>query len=365
MPFHPSVMIFMKIAYIQSILLLLVGCTSKGDVDMYEYTRDDFPRTIELKGVPVFSDSVINPDEAYVVMDSLLLVSNDDPAQKEKIKLFSLKDGHQISSFFSKGHAENELISCNLKCFSSDSKLFYVNDFIQCKYWVCSVESLYMGKNPIIKSFFYSRDVLSLYPLESNYIGFNLWYMNDKKYSNGITCPIQRFDISKEKGQRRPSERHRYYVANVSGASIALNPHNGDIWVAYKHDNVIEIYDDDMILRKRMTGPERSRCKYQTREIKEQEYVFFEKESYVSSFYACFSTDKYVYLLHEDKNGVAIPPKPMPVEIYKLDWDGNLMCNYKLDRQAYEISLDSNEKNLFAICMDNENNLQVIKYTLE
>lgn len=354
----------LNIAYIQSILLLLAGCTSKGNVNIYKYTRNDFPKTIELNGTPVLSDSIINPNEAYVVMDSFLLVSNDDPAQKEKIKLFSLKDGHLISSCFSKGHAENELISCNLKFFSSDSKYFYIDDITQCKYWICSLESLYMHKNPIIGSFLYSRDVLSVYPMGSNYIGFNLWYLNEKKYNNGITCPIQKFNINNNKTQQH-SAKHHYYVANVSGASIALNPHSGDIWVAYKHDNIIEIYNNDMILKKRMIGPEKSKYNYQTRKIKNQEYVFFDKESYVSSFYVCFTTNKYVYLLHENKNGVTIPPKPTPAEIYKFDWEGNLICNYKLDRQAYEISLDSNEQNLFAICMDKENNLQVIKYTLE
>lgn len=36
-----------------------------------------------------------------------------------------------------------------------------------------------------------------------------------------------------------------------------------------------------------------------------------------------------------------------PVEIFKLDFDGNLLCNYKLDRYVYSISINKKEDTLY------------------
>jgi len=347
-----------------TILVLLAGCSSTEDKNMIEYTRDDFSATFELTGNPLWGDSIVNPDEAYIVRDSMVLVSNDDPAQGKKVKLFSLRDGHLISSYFSKGHAENEVISCDLKYFSLNDKYFYIDDFTQGKYFVCSLDSMCKNRNPILRSFYYSRDIISVFPLDTTYIGFSSWFIDEDKYYNGISCPIGMYNMDNSK-KNTHTIGCKYFVANVSGACVVKNPHNDDVWVSYRHNNIIEIYDKDLILKKKLAGPEKSKGKYKTETIKKQQYVFFDQDSYISSFYSCFFSKQYVYLLYENKNGTTIPPKPVPSEIFKFNWNGKPICNYKLDRQAYEISIDSKEHFLLAICMDKSNNLQVVKFDLK
>ena len=38
-----------------------------------------------------------------------------------------------------------------------------------------------------------------------------------------------------------------------------------------------------------------------------------------------------------------------PVEIFKLDFDGNLLCRYQADQYLYSISIDKDEKYLYAM----------------
>ena len=358
----------MKIArlmIINTIIVLQIGCSFSEKNNTEEFTHSDFAKTVELKGTQVSFDALVNPYEGYLVNDTLLLVSNMDPAQKEKIKIISLNDGKLISSFAQEGHADNELISCNIRYFSPQSPFFYVEDIVQRKYWICSLDSLFDHKKSIVTSFYYSRDVMSIYPLDSTYVGFNFWYLNHDKYNNDIYSPISEYKIGQKREKTR-SPAFKYFVANVTGATMARNPHNGDIWVAYNHDNVIQIYDKNMNLKKQMNGPDQIENKYQKKTIKKQEYVFFSKEAYVSCYYMSVSTPKHVYILYENINGGGIPLQPKPVEVFKLDWDGHLLCNYKLDRHAYTISIDSKELCLYATCINNTNQeVQIVKYDLK
>lgn len=347
------------------LLLFLTGCSAPNYKQENTFTHADFIHTKNLKGTIVSFDSIINPFEAYLVCDTLLLVSNLDHAQKKKVKLFSLENGQVLSSFVQEGHADNELISCRLNYFSPQSHIFYVEDVIQNKYWACSLDSLYAHKKSIISSFYYSRDVMNIYPLDSAYVGFNFWYLNHDKYNNGIFSPIAEYPISQSQSKSR-SKDFSYFVANVTGATIARNPNNGDIWVAYNHDNLIQIYDDRMNLKKQMNGPVHFDREFKEELIKNYNYVFFRKGAYVGSYKMLVSTPKHIYLLYDNINGGELPTQLQPVEVFKLDWNGGLICNYKLDKFAYTISIDSNEQWLYATCVDKETKeIQIVKYSLE
>lgn len=55
---------------------------------------------------------------------------------------------------------------------------------------------------------------------------------------------------------------------------------------------------------------------------------------------------KYIYIIYEGNENFN-PDALSPVEVFKLDFDGNLLCNYKLDRHISTVSVDSEEKYLY------------------
>ena len=74
---------------------------------------------------------------------------------------------------------------------------FYVQDIVQNKYWVCSVESLKNNKPCVLSSFNYSKDVISVCPLDSTYVGLDFWYIDIPEYNNGIESPLTFFLVMK------------------------------------------------------------------------------------------------------------------------------------------------------------------------
>ena len=354
----------MKKQFLYIFSFLLVGCSVSEKQNTYDFSHNDFSYSKALKGEKIELEEMINPDNIFVVYDSLIIASNEDPAQRDKVQLFSLLTGKRISSFGAKGHASNELVSCSLFIQSSSSDYFFVDDIAQSKYWVCSVDSFKNGRNPICKSFNYSRDVISLLPEDTTYIGFNFWYLNSKEYNNGIDHAIDRY-LMESKNERNRSTKYGFFVANVSGAVIVKNPNNGDVWVAYNHENLIEIYDKSLELNLRMIGPEKAHSKYVVERIKNKDYLSYGRSHFMDCFYAAVATDSHVYLLYRNINNVAFPTKPEPVEIFKIDWNGQLVCNYQLDQYAYCISVDSKEENLYAACVNSDTgDTELVKYQL-
>ncbi|MBQ3632262.1 MAG: hypothetical protein II949_13675 [Prevotella sp.] len=345
--------------------IILVGCTAPENPIEYEFSHNDFSKTIGLKGEKIELSDMLNPDDMFLVSDSMIIASNDDPAQRDKVQLFSLQTGHRISSFGAKGHARNELVSCDIIIPFSVSDTFYIDDFTQSRYWVCSVDSLKNGRSPICATSDYSRDVITILPEDTTYIGFNFWYLNDSDYDNGINKAIERYDTGVPNERNRSTE-YNYFVANVTGAVMVRNPHNDDVWVAYNHDNLIEIYDKSLELKRRMKGPEKARKQYVTTPVKNKKFVSFGKDMHVGCYYAAIATNSHVYFLYRNINDAPFPIKPQPVEILKIDWNGRLVCNYKLDRYAYCISVDSKEENLYGACVDSESGAtELVKFKLK
>ena len=354
----------MKNSIIIFLSIVVTSCVSEHNGEKTTFSHEDFLETKILQAQPLKLDSVVNFNKVYCVSDSFLLANNDDPAQKNKVQLYTL-DGDKVKGGFAQlGHSKSELISCDIHYCNSGGDIFYVQDIVQNKYWVCSVESLKNNKPCVLSSFNYSKDVISVCPLDSTYVGLDFWYIDIPEYNNGIESPLTFYSCNENIARNR-SRDYNYFVANVGGGVVFSNPVNGDIWVAFSHDNNISIYDADLCPKKQMNGPCAVEKHFQTRQIKGQQYVFFERDYFVDCYYDVAYTTDHVYLLYRNVNNIPYPKQLSPVEVHKFTWRGEPLSNYKLDRYAYSISVNTTEDMLYATCIDPETSEpQFVKYKL-
>ena len=330
---------------------VLVACVSEHGSETCVFTHGDFQETKELKAQILQLDSVYNFNKVYCVGDSFLVANNDDPAQKNKVQLYSLDGKRRLGGFAQLGHSKSEVVSNDIHYVQSGCDTFYVEDVVQGKYWVCSLEMLKNSKPCVLNSFSCSKDVISVCPLDASYVGLDFWYSGISDYDNEVERPLEAYSYNDGVVKHR-SRAYDYFVANVAGGVVFRNPSSGDVWVAYSHDNNISVYDKNLEVKKVMKGPCSPERKFKTLDIKGKQYVFFERGCYVDCYYDVACTDKYVYLLYRNVNAEPLPRKPKPVEVLKFAWDGKPVANYKLDRYAYSISVDSEGKALYATCVD-------------
>ena len=96
----------------------------------------------------------------------MVLIENADDSQRYKAGLYQLKTGKLIREFAPKGEGSNEFVSCQLDVRSNLSSVFYADDFMQNKYWECSLDSLIQEGGYLMDYFIYSREVIRLCPLQ-------------------------------------------------------------------------------------------------------------------------------------------------------------------------------------------------------
>ena len=349
------------ISYFVVLTFMLSGCYDNKENPVF-FSHNDFHNTKELKGECIEVPTELSPDEMYVVRDSLVLICNTNPSIKKKIGLYNLKDWKLLGEYAERGHSNDEFIDCSV-ILKGNSNEFFLKDIQKSQFWICDFDSLAKNRPCAKRRFSYSRNVIDVYPLDSTYIGYNFWYLNDEKYDNNVSA-IAEYPM-REDIREVSKNKYKYFVANVTGGVVFRNPENHDIWVAYRHDNIIEIYDSLLNLQKTMKGPNYRKNKYVTQEMSNQEIVSFTDKSYTSCYTGGYVTNNHVYIIYENHTCDKFPQRPLPVEILMFDWDGNCLCNYRLDRFAYAISIDSKEKIMYATCCDeNSGEIQLIKYSL-
>ena len=350
--------------------ILLSGCNNISSIDdscsKTSFSRNDFAQTHSLKSPQKIEiKEALNPYYCYLVQDSLVLLSNRDNVQEYKAGLYSLNSGKLIKEFGHKGNGPKEFIDLSLDVRRNDSDIFYIEDVIQNKYWICSIDSLMNNKEFQIKEFTYSRDAIRLCPMDNKYIGYNFWYTKEDKYSNNVPKLKEYTMVSGPKG--RIATGHEYFVANVTGGYVFTNPTSKDIWVADFFEGKIDIYNDSLEHVQSLVGPDKFNHQYKLIEKDGFKYVYFAKGTSYRGYLCYTLTQNHIYLVYEGTNGTPHRSESLKsVEIFKLDWNGNLLCNYQLDRYAFAISVDSNEQYLYACCLNSyDGETEFVKYTLK
>lgn len=348
-------------------ILLFSSCIKNGKDDNNIYfSRSDFPIKKELKsGEKIELQDALNPKYCYLIRDSLFLISNRDDVNKSYGGLYSLKTGNLIREFASKGQGPKEFISCTLDVRSGDSDIFYLEDVIQNKYWICSIDSIINGSNYLLRSFTYSRDVIRLCPIENEYVGYNFWYLDNDKINNKVN-PINKYTMT-DNPKGRLGTGHEYFVANVTGGYVFTNKKCNRYLIANFFTDKIEFYNDSLKLIKRMIGPDFMNPEYKKISRDGVNYVFFEKGTSYRAYLAYTITDEHIYLAYEGTNGTPYKTSNLKnVEIFKIDWDGNLLCNYILDKHAFSISVDEKEEYIYACCYDSyDGEIELLKYSMQ
>lgn len=342
----------MKYILIVSVLFVVItSCTrQKETIERDSLSREDFREHINLNNpCEIVIDSLLNPANFIVMNDSVLVVGNQDNCEY-LLEVYSLNTKEALARLVSKGNGPGEMTACAVNNHTNTSSDFYLQDIATQLYYTVNLDSILKNNRlQILSKFKYSSEILGtadLCLLDSiHYIGYNMWYIDDDKFSNNVTSSLDIYkkDVDSNKGLNE----FEYFVGSVNGAYFFKNPLTNRIWLADMHSDVIRIYDDSLKLIHSLEGPDNLNPQYtQVQSNAPIKFISFANEYDYRAYSDYFVTDKYIYLVYEG-NKHFDPKNLKPVEIFKFDFDGNPICNYKLDRYVYSISIDHSEKYLY------------------
>lgn len=345
------------------------GCSffNKNDTEKeFYFNRLSFDSISNLNAEIIDFDTPLNPMVFNIIHDSIILVQNWE-GRPYFLSLYDMKSKKLIFEFIKRGRGPNEWLSASATHKSNYDNGFVLRDIHTNEAAHFDIDSLLLLGNSYSPKRFHVPDFAKgdIIILDScKRLCFNLYHMGkNRSLSNSTESCLYPFDIcNNQQSFDEEIEKHKYFTYNVTGGFIALSPDKSRIIVFYKHLNLIEIFNENFDLIKRLNGPMTFNPELEIRDY-EFNAVSFKKRTY--TYGQCFYTFKSIYVIYKGLDGLK---KNMPTEVFKLDWEGNLLHRYILsaefDIELQNLCIDSKEEYLYGTVSNWKEYPQLVKFKL-
>ncbi len=164
------------------------------------------------------------------------------------------------------------------------------------------------------------------------------------------------FDITNSTYSK--SWEYKYYLSNINKVIMFSDSTKNRLWCVLDGEDRFDIYKrDDLSLLKSYSGPYHYDVEYVVGEAGRGSLPLVVRNGVYSGYSAAVTTDSCVYLLLGNQNYKGKRELPDRVldksEIYKLSWEGELLCRYILDSYVYAFSMDSEGKYFYCTVKEN------------
>lgn len=347
--------------------ILYYGCSLPGNGELVEevnFSRDSFD-SISNVNVEILSfDTPLHPLIFDVIRDSLVLVQNWK-GEPYYLALYDLKSKEVLFEFAKKGRGPGEWLSASISYQSTYDNGFVLRDVHTNDAAFFNIDSLLLLREAYSPQKYKIPDFTKgdIVVIDScKWVCFNLFHIGSGQFANETRNCLYPIDVCNSQDFDDEIRKHQYFTHNITGGSIAVSPDKSRILVFYKHLNMIEIFNKDFELIKKLNGPE---VFIPELNIRDPEFnsVGFKKR--VETYGKCFYNQRFIYVIYKGKDGLE---KSMPTEVFKLNWNGDLLHRYILseehDVELQNLYLDSNEQYLYGTVSNWKEYPQLVRFKL-
>lgn len=327
---HMNIIRFIIVA---TIVLSFNSCQLRNkykNADQYSFS--DIENVIPLNGKPLdMEGAILSSPMGLQVYDSILVVL--ESSGEYVCQLFNLNNDRNLGYRIARGQGPNDMIMPNFINGEKD-KLRFI-DLASSTIFEYSITDFVHNQNPVpINKIKLSDNVDSgMLKIKNDYIGFK--YFQDQqlyKYSNqgvglGGFIPFPESTIQYSNEERADA----YYMGFTSN-------YNDRIALCYYMTDLLEIYDIEGKLKKRLHGPEQFFLHHQ--------YPEKNKDAYFSPQNA----GEHLFVLY---NGGRIKDEGHSsscTKMFSFSWEGDLECMYELDYPIYTFFVDCKVKKIYGVC---------------
>lgn len=348
-----------------NILIFSSACTEKSTKAPEKFNRQDFMQHSALKGKQIQFDVLAdNPGEYYIAQDSLLFVEKRK-ANPYYIEIYNLHKQTLIQEIARRGKGPNEFLSASYRNKRAYNDTFFIDDVVKSEFSFYSIDSILAGNpNPLkrvkVPRYTHDCDIFN----KDTLVCFNHYYFKSKQFNNDVK-PLFFIKLANADNEAKKGLIGNYYTPNVNSSYVFSSPVNDKIFLFHRHTDKLRIFNKKLELERILQGPDKLEPQYTVRNSASSNHVSF-KEGFYSSYYDIRITKSAIYALYSLEIKGQISNKTS--EVFKFDWDGNLIHRYELDKIIFNISLDSDGKYLYSTGYENVKTYSkphLIRYTLK
>ncbi len=341
----------MKKTAMYLILVFLIGCDSGlkyKNID-HTFTLNAISEVKALKADKLDLGLLLSPIQIFF-HDSLLFVSAAN--QSYNVKVFDTnKDNEPIGEIFENGMGPSETLSVFNLIFLEDGTV-----------WVHDVVSTFM------KRFLFDikNDAIIIEEIESmafmNPILSSVYLRNDQFYTTTqAIVPFSRFLVYSQDGDEMSGvgnypdygiEMPPMVAVDVFSAQLISNPQMNKMALAYEYTDLIELYDVEGNLLKRIHGPHQFVPDFDIGDRSGTPYMkrVFNKTQH--AYKSLAASEDLIFLLYA--NGKTVKPGEGEASIHydkilAIDWEGNPLAFYELDHAVTSIAVDWKKRIVYGL----------------
>ena len=326
------------------VLICLISCKRSDKIELSYFGLEDFPETKCCKSDSI-GIQVLDALSYHVLRDSLVLVTTRGH-NGYFVEMYYLGSKQKVMNFAKKGLDTNQF--AHARVFLNDkntSTEFYLYNVITNSIVEINIDSLLENR----ETFNYKKVYLSGYSSvpdfckydKGRYLVQNKYFSPVKNFNNNV----DRFIFVNEKefnvtnSTYSDFKKYNYYLSNINQVVMFSDVTKNRLWCASKGEDRFDIYTRDSLrLLGSYIGPYHYDVEYVVGEAG-GDLPLVVRDGLYSGYEAAVITDNYVYLLLGNQKYKSEIPKSDVIsdksEIYKLSWEGKLLCRYILDRYVY------------------------------
>ena len=346
-----------KIFALSIFLIGLVACDTQQKQNDKEITfsREDFKEQKTLKGKTLEFDSLIMRPLQIQVYDSFLVTYNI--GTEKLFHVFNLNTGHKIGERIATGQGPKEMMS---PCFVNRTDSIVIFDMMTSTVFTYSIPEFVNNEDPDYSS----RITLEKKPLWSNIRSIGDGFIG-ASYQQGTPCLL-----FNSQGMKTldfgvyPSSNQAYTEAELMNA-FRLNltsDRKEKVAATYYFTDVIQIYNADGTLEKRLSGPDHFATVF--KEVRDGDIITSKADpkTYRDAYYSPVGVNNHIFVLYNGKMVEDSDYNLRCEELFVIGWDGSLICRYTLDQGVSNIAVDSRNRKIYGISDDPEYHIVEFEY---
>ncbi len=338
------------------LLAIIISCKNGSKIEnTVVFDRSDFETTQILNGIEIEFDSMIMQPKQLCVYDSILITYN--PKEEKLFHIFNLNTLKKTGECISIGQGPTEMIQPYFVKTNKNEVVIF--DMATSKISKYKLDEFINNPNP--KPF--NQTTLNEHIFsEISMIGNNII---GSPYQPGSQFYV--FNMNGEKinelGSFPHSDLNQSETEKLDAFQSILATNYSDKFAAcYIWTDLIEIYNIDGTLEKRIHGPENFETQF--KEYNDGNIITSKsvKQTQRAAYYSPVSAGNELFILFNGKSANDTDYNIFSNQIFVFDWNGKPKQIFKLDQDVYPITVDARKKKIYGISNNPEYHVVEFSY---
>jgi len=333
------------------VIFLINGCKKKGFDEVHEkFGRNSFQKHQVLQGTRLDLGTLLSPIQLFF-HDSLLFVTTQGLSRN--VFVFNQKKGYtSMGSIIPTGSGPDELLSVARMDFNADHS-FWAHDIVagQLKKFRLRVE----------KDTIYTDTEFSV---TLKFPSMNMFYLN-----NGIIgstppeiMPLKRFYVYDSLGNRiKEAGDYPYYgrdipptaMIEVFNGWVDVHPSRNKFVLVYEFADLIEFYDNEFKLLKRVQGPDDFLPQFELKQRGNQLVMARKFDLTRFAYQDVVALEDMIFLLYDNGETISRNDDREETSHFKtivvINWEGKPLYLFELNPAVISIAVDGKNKIIYGL----------------